>query len=138
MPITGALIVLGVILLVALVFSALAAMKNQAMVLFLSMSVGLVVLAGRFTHIYVSFNERLWGFLIAGAIFFPIAIVHGWGIWFGFWALAQTPTNNGMLFADHHKGRNMRQLGNWLFSLAVLCLFVVLPLWLSGFPNNAP
>jgi hypothetical protein len=85
MPITGALIALGVIFLVALVFSALAAMKNQAMVLFLSVSAGLVVLAGWFTQIYVCFNEQLWGFLIAGAIFFPIAIVHGWGIWFGFW-----------------------------------------------------
>ena len=36
-------------------------------------------------HLYTCFNERLWGFLIAGAIFFPIAIVHGIGIWFGWW-----------------------------------------------------
>ncbi len=26
-----------------------------------------------------------WGFLIAGAIFFPVAVVHGWGIWLGIW-----------------------------------------------------
>ena len=43
------------------------------------------MVAAWFTHIYVCFNERLWGFLIAGALFFPIAIVHGWGIWLGFW-----------------------------------------------------
>ena len=30
-------------------------------------------------------DEAAWGFLIAGAIFFPVAIVHGVGIWFGFW-----------------------------------------------------
>jgi len=38
-----------------------------------------------FTHLYVCFTEQYWGFLIAGAIFFPIGIVHGWGIWFGWW-----------------------------------------------------
>ena len=25
-----------------------------------------------------------WGFLIAGAIIFPIAWIHGTGVWFGF------------------------------------------------------
>ena len=38
-----------------------------------------------FTHLFVCFSEDRWGFLIAGAIMFPIAIVHGIGIWFGFW-----------------------------------------------------
>lgn len=37
------------------------------------------------THIYVCFTDDRWGFLIAGAIAFPIAVVHGWGIWFGVW-----------------------------------------------------
>jgi hypothetical protein len=53
-----------------------------------SLFVGGIVLAGIAgwcTHLYVCFNERLWGFLIAGAIFFPVAVVHGWGIWFGWW-----------------------------------------------------
>jgi hypothetical protein len=44
-----------------------------------------VTFAGWCQHIYTCFNEHLWGFLIAGAIFFPIAVVHGWGIWFGWW-----------------------------------------------------
>jgi len=37
------------------------------------------------THLFVCFTDDRWGFLIAGAIMFPIAIVHGVGIWFGFW-----------------------------------------------------
>ena len=38
-----------------------------------------------FTHLYRCFTEEQWLFLIAGAIFFPIAIVHGIGIWLGIW-----------------------------------------------------
>lgn len=49
---------------------------------------GLIFLAcivAWFTHLYTCFTDERWGFLIAGAIFFPIAIVHGVGIWFGVW-----------------------------------------------------
>lgn len=35
------------------------------------------------THIIVCILENTWGFLIAGAIMFPIAIIHGWMIWLG-------------------------------------------------------
>ena len=38
-----------------------------------------------FTHLFVCFSDDRWGFLIAGALMFPIAIVHGVGIWFGAW-----------------------------------------------------
>ena len=41
--------------------------------------------AGWVQHLYTCFNEKLWGFLIAGAIFFPVAVIHGWGIWLGVW-----------------------------------------------------
>lgn len=37
------------------------------------------------THIVTCLNEGLWGFLIAGALFFPIGIIHGIGIWMGVW-----------------------------------------------------
>jgi hypothetical protein len=37
------------------------------------------------THLYVCFTAGKWGFLIAGAIFFPVAIIHGIGVWLGFW-----------------------------------------------------
>jgi hypothetical protein len=36
-------------------------------------------------HLYTCFTEDRWGILIAGAMFFPVGIVHGFGIWFGFW-----------------------------------------------------
>ena len=37
------------------------------------------------THLVRCFTEEQWGFLIGGAIFFPIAVVDGFGIWFGVW-----------------------------------------------------
>ena len=37
------------------------------------------------THVVVCFSAASWGFLIAGAVFFPVAVVHGTGIWFGAW-----------------------------------------------------
>lgn len=44
-----------------------------------------VAVSAWFTHLYVCFTDDRWGFLIAGAIMFPIAIIHGIGVWFGFW-----------------------------------------------------
>jgi hypothetical protein len=35
-----------------------------------------------FTHIFTCFAESMWGFLIAGALFFPIGILHGFWLWF--------------------------------------------------------
>jgi len=45
----------------------------------------ILAVAGWFTHLYVCFTTAAWGFLIAGAIFFPIGVFHGWGSWFGIW-----------------------------------------------------
>ena len=42
-------------------------------------------LGGWAQHLFTCFNEKLWGFLIAGAIFIPIGVIHGWGIWLGWW-----------------------------------------------------
>lgn len=42
-------------------------------------------LAAWLTHIVVCLQNGEWGFLIAGALFFPIAIIHGFGIWLGVW-----------------------------------------------------
>jgi hypothetical protein len=41
------------------------------------------IIAAWLTHIIVCLGEEAWGFLIAGAIFVPIAVIHGTGIWFG-------------------------------------------------------
>jgi len=46
--------------------------------------IGLLAFGGWLTHIFTCFAEGLWGFLIAGAIMFPIGILHGWWLWFGF------------------------------------------------------
>lgn len=35
------------------------------------------------THVIVCLKAGSWGFLIAGALFFPVAWVHGTGVWFG-------------------------------------------------------
>jgi hypothetical protein len=37
------------------------------------------------THIVTCIKTAAWGFLIAGAIVFPVANIHGTGIWFGWW-----------------------------------------------------
>jgi len=44
-----------------------------------------ISVAAWFTHIISCLTEEAWGFLIAGAIMFPIAIIHGVGIWFCVW-----------------------------------------------------
>lgn len=35
------------------------------------------------THVIHCFQADQWGFLIAGAIAAPVAVVHGIGLWFG-------------------------------------------------------
>ena len=35
-----------------------------------------------FNHIFTCFAEGWWGFLIAGALFFPIGVIHGMWLWF--------------------------------------------------------
>jgi len=44
----------------------------------------LLLVAAWLTHVCVSIGEHAWGLLIAGAIVFPIGIIHGVGLWFGF------------------------------------------------------
>lgn len=43
---------------------------------------GWVILAW-LTHVITCLKTASWGFLIAGAVFFPVGCVHGTGIWFG-------------------------------------------------------
>lgn len=42
-------------------------------------------IASWFTHVVVCLSAGKWGFLIAGALVFPIAIIHGFGIWLDAW-----------------------------------------------------
>jgi len=43
--------------------------------------IGITLLAAWFTHIFTCFVQGLWGFLLAGAILFPIGILHGFYLW---------------------------------------------------------
>jgi hypothetical protein len=45
----------------------------------------LVMTAAWLTHVVTCIREEAWTFLVVGALFFPIAIVHGIGLWFNFW-----------------------------------------------------
>ena len=58
---------------------------GKGFVSFIGIALFLASAAAWFQHLYTCFTEEAWGFLIAGAIFFPVAIVHGVGIWLGFW-----------------------------------------------------
>jgi hypothetical protein len=42
------------------------------------------VILAWFTHIIVCIKASSWLLLVAGAIFFPVAWVHGTGVWLGF------------------------------------------------------
>jgi hypothetical protein len=35
------------------------------------------------THIVSCAEDKLWGFLVTGAILFPVGVFHGIGVWFG-------------------------------------------------------
>lgn len=44
---------------------------------FIGISLFMASLAAWFNHIFTCFSDGLWGFLIAGALFFPVGILHG-------------------------------------------------------------
>ena len=60
-------------------------MTSDATAVFVGFTLFVSALAAWLTHVVVCLKAGLWGFLIAGAIFFPVGIVHGVGIWFGVW-----------------------------------------------------
>jgi hypothetical protein len=54
-------------------------------VVFVALLLSLISLAAWITHILVSFRAGAWALLISGAIAFPVAVVHGIGIWMDVW-----------------------------------------------------
>lgn len=44
--------------------------------------IGIGSILAWFTHVFYCFNHAMWGFLVAGAICVPVAIVHGVYLWF--------------------------------------------------------
>ena len=45
--------------------------------------IGIVVIAAWITHIIVCLLSAKYLLLIAGALVFPVGVIHGIGIWFG-------------------------------------------------------
>lgn len=56
---------------------------NEVMAGLLVIGLWLAGIAAWCTHVIVCLQDGSWLFLIAGALFFPIAVVHGVGLWFG-------------------------------------------------------
>jgi hypothetical protein len=42
-----------------------------------------LILAAWLTHVVSCLVAQTWGFLIAGALFAPVGVIHGIGIWVG-------------------------------------------------------
>jgi len=47
--------------------------------------VAVLFFAGWVTHLVVCLQDKAYVLLIAGALAFPVGIVHGIGCWFGVW-----------------------------------------------------
>jgi hypothetical protein len=47
-------------------------------------ALAIVVFAAWITHVITCIAAAAWGALIAGALLFPVAIIHGVMIWFGY------------------------------------------------------
>ena len=43
--------------------------------------VTIICFAAWFTHLFYCFGHAAWGFLLAGALVFPIGIIHGMYLW---------------------------------------------------------
>jgi hypothetical protein len=59
--------------------------NSETIATIIIMMIPIIMLASWLTHVIVCIKSSLWGFLIAGAIFFPVGMVHGFGVWFGAW-----------------------------------------------------
>ena len=53
--------------------------------IFFSFTIIMTLFAAWLTHVITCISLSKWGFLIAGAVFAPVGVVHGIGIWFGAW-----------------------------------------------------
>ncbi|ATS93438.1 hypothetical protein P1A145kb_p038 [Pectobacterium phage DU_PP_I] len=49
------------------------------------LAVVIASIAAWITHVVMCIKTASWLFLIAGAIFAPVGVIHGVGVWFGVW-----------------------------------------------------
>ena len=61
--------------------------ENRALSILILVAIitSLASFAAWLTHVIVCFKTGAWIFLIAGAIAFPVGVIHGIGIWIGIW-----------------------------------------------------
>lgn len=52
-------------------------------VIIMPVLIAILCFAAWLTHIITCLSHAMWGFLIAGALLFPIGVIHGIMIWFG-------------------------------------------------------
>jgi hypothetical protein len=64
-------------------------------------AIGLLALGGWLQHLYTCFTQGLWGFLIAGAVFFPVGVIHGWESGWEFGDEAPAEALAGFLLCKH-------------------------------------
>jgi hypothetical protein len=46
--------------------------------------IGFSAIPAWITHVITTIQTEQWVFLLAGAICAPVGVIHGWGLWFGF------------------------------------------------------
>jgi len=56
---------------------------NSTVAVLSGLALVITLIAAWLTHVIVCLKTASWGFLIAGAILFPVGVIHGIGIWFG-------------------------------------------------------
>ncbi|WP_439357822.1 hypothetical protein [Bradyrhizobium sp. DASA03007] len=59
--------------------------KERLYLLYFQLACMLVAFSAWLTHVITCIKDDRIALLIAGAIAFPIGVIHGWGIWLGFW-----------------------------------------------------
>jgi hypothetical protein len=59
--------------------------KERLTILAIQLGCLLVAFCAWITHVVTCIQQDRIPMLIAGAIAFPIGVIHGWGIWLGFW-----------------------------------------------------
>jgi hypothetical protein len=59
--------------------------RARIYLLYFQFSCFMVAFGAWLTHVVTCIREDRIGLLVAGAIAFPIGVIHGWGIWLGFW-----------------------------------------------------
>jgi len=64
-------------------FNSFFSKKGAVATVLLFVALPVIIFAAWLTHIVVSIKAGFWILLIAGALLFPIGVIHGIGYWLG-------------------------------------------------------